>query len=155
MDLTRVNLGQKVAGVSGVLLILVMFALPWFGLKLGRGVVAFPNERTEDAWGSYGVTRIVLLVTALAAVGLVLLVASQGQKGRLGVASSIVAGLGLLSVVLVVISIISPPDLGYNFSGPGVDHTRKIGVWLGLIAAAGVAAGGYMASQEREPRSSP
>jgi hypothetical protein len=75
--------------------------------------------------------------------------------GRPGLASSIVTGLGLLSVILVVISIISPPDLGFSASGPNIEHSRKIGVWLGLIAAAGVAVGGYMASQEREPRSSP
>jgi hypothetical protein len=93
------------------------------------------------------------LVTALAAIGLVLLAAAERDVGRL--ASSIVAGLGLLSVVLVVISIISPPSLGVDLSGPQIEHSRKIGVWLGLIAAAGVAAGGYMASQERQPRSSP
>jgi hypothetical protein len=153
MDLSWLKRGEGIAGVSGLLLIVIMFVFPWFGLKLGPDVVALPNERTRDAWSSYGFTDIVLLVTALAAIGLVLLAAAERQVGRL--ACSIVAGLGLLSVVLVVISIISPPSLGVDLSGPQIEHSRKIGVWLGLIAAAGVAAGGYMASQEREPRSSP
>ena len=62
--------------------------------------------------------------------------------------SAIVAGLGILSVVLIVISLISPPDFGANLSGTGISHTRKIGVFLGLISAAAVAVGGYMAMQE-------
>jgi hypothetical protein len=51
-------------------------------------------------------------------------------------------------VLIIIISIISPPDLGVDLSGTGIDHTRKIGVWLGLIAAAGIAYGGWRAMQE-------
>jgi hypothetical protein len=50
--------------------------------------------------------------------------------------------------VLIVISIISPPDFGVELEGTGIDQTRKIGVWLGLIAAIGVAYGGWRAMQE-------
>ena len=133
-----------------------MFIFKWFGLKLGAGVVALPNEITGDAWASYGFTDIVLFITALAAIGLAILAASESEMGLPVAASAIVAGLGLLSVLLVIISIISPPDLGgLDISGPGIDHTRKIGVWLGLIAAAGVAAGGYMAMQEEGTSSGP
>src|SRR6478672_3722472 len=154
MDLSWLKRGEGIAGVSGLLLIAIMFVFPWFGLKLGPPAVLLSNERTRDAWSSYGFTDIVLLVTALSAIALVLLAAADREVGRSAAASSIVTFLGLASVVLVVISIISLPSLGYA-SGPGIEHFRKIGVWLGLIAAAGVAAGGYMASQEREPRSSP
>jgi hypothetical protein len=153
MDATWLNRGEKVAGASGALLIVVMFVFPWFSLKLGHGVVLVPNEQNHDAWTSYGFTDIVLFVTALAAIGLVLLAATEKEVGRPGLASSIVTGLGFLSVTLVVISIISPPDLGFSASGPNIEHSRKIGVWLGLIAAAGVALGGYMAMQEQEASS--
>ena len=156
MDFTRLGQGEKVAGVSGVLLILFMFVFDWFGLKLGAEVVELPNEITGDAWASYSFTNWVLLITALAGIGLALLAAVRGSAGLPVAASAIVAGLGLLSVLLVIISIISPPDLGgLDISGPGIDHTRKIGVWLGLIAAAGVAAGGYMAMQEEGTSSGP
>ncbi|HEY7151708.1 MAG TPA: hypothetical protein VH391_08495 [Solirubrobacterales bacterium] len=152
MDMSWLNRGEKIAGVSGALLIVIMFVFPWFAVKLGAGVVALPNERTRDAWSSYGFTDVVLLVTAVAAIGLVLLAAAGRSRPTL--ASSLVAGLGLASVVLVVISIISPPTLGFA-SGPGIEHSRKIGVWLGLLAALGVAVGGYMAAQEDEPSSDP
>ena len=150
MDFTRLNQGEKVAGVSGILLILIMFIFKWFGLKFsgGAGAFAVSVEGSRNAWGSYGFIDIVLFITALAAIGLALLAASEGDVGLPVAASAIVAGLGLLSVVLVIISIISPPDFGVDVSGVGIDHTRKLGVWLGLIASAAVALGGYLAMQE-------
>jgi hypothetical protein len=153
MDFTRLSQGEKVAGVSGILLILFMFIFKWFGLEVnvvgppGLGFAA-SGEATRNAWGSYGFIDIVLFITALAAIGLALLAASEAEMGLPVAASAIVAGLGILSVVLIVISIISPPDFGADLSGTGIDHTRKIGVWLGLITAAAIAVGGYMAMQE-------
>ena len=80
--------------------------------------------------------------------GLALISASQTEVDLPVAASAVVAGLGILSVVLIIISIISPPDFGVDLSGSGIDHTRKFGVWLGLIAAVGVAYGGWRAMQE-------
>ena len=37
MDLTRLTQGEKIAGVSGIALILIMFIFKWFGLKAGVG----------------------------------------------------------------------------------------------------------------------
>jgi len=151
MDFTRLNQGEKVAGASGVLLILIMFIFKWFGLKASVGVTGISvvnAEVTRNAWGSYGFIDIVLFITALAAIGLALLAASEGDVGLPVAASAIVAGLGILSVIVVIISIISPPDFGVDVSGVGIDHTRKLGVWLGLIASAAVAVGGYLAMQE-------
>ena len=84
----------------------------------------------------------------IAAIGLALISGSEGDVGLPVAASSIVTGLGAIAVLIIIISIISPPDLGVDLSGTGIDHTRKIGVWLGLIAAAGIAYGGWRAMQE-------
>ena len=146
MDLNRLTQGEKIAGVSGIALILIMFIFKWFGLKAGVG--GFSVEGSRNAWGSYGFIDIVLFITVAAAVGLALISASQTEVGLPVAASAVVAGLGILSVVLIIISIISPPDFGVDLSGTGIDHTRKIGVWLGLIAAVGVAYGGWRAMQE-------
>ena len=157
MDLTRLGMGEKVAGISGILLILFMFVLSWFGIKVGPPILApgIEVEHLANAWDSYGVTKVVLLVTGVGAVGLALL-ALFGREGRLlNAASAIVAGLGLASVALIVISIINPPDFvaGIEGSGRGFEQSRQIGVWLGLIAAVGVAAGAYMATHEQETTS--
>ena len=55
------------------------------------------------------------------------------------------AGLGILSVLLIIYRIISPPDGG---AGDLIDISRGIGVYLGLIAAIGIAYGGWTAMQE-------
>jgi hypothetical protein len=142
MDLTRLGTGEKIAGIAGIALILIMFAFDWFGANFAgvSGVV------TTNAWGSYGFTDVVLFITALAAVGLAYLAATRQTVSLPVAASAIVTALGILSVILILVSIISPPDLG--FTGPAVDHTRKAGVWLGLIAAGVVTYGGYLAMQE-------
>src|SRR3954454_15610352 len=149
MDLTRLTQGEKIAGVSGIALILIMFIFKWFGLKFsgGAGAVGFSVEGARNAWGSYGFIDIVLFITVVAAVGLAAIKASDADGGLPVAASAIVAGLGILSVVLIIISIISPPDFGVGDIS-GVDHTRKIGVWLGLISAIGIAYGGWLAMQE-------
>jgi hypothetical protein len=145
MDLTRLTQGEKIAGVSGIALILIMFIFKWFGLKAGVG--GFTVEGSRNAWGSYGFIDIVLFITVVAAVGLAALKASDSDVGLPVAGSAIVAGLGILSVVLIIISIISPPDFGAGDIS-GIDHTRKIGVWLGLISAIGIAYGGWRAMQE-------
>ncbi len=72
--------------------------------------------------------------------------------------SAITAGLGILCVLLIIFRIIDPPDFGtgdaldeaeaLGIDTEGVDIGRKIGVWLGLIASAGIAFGGWRAMQE-------
>jgi len=105
-------------------------------------------RRVTERLGLDGFIDIVLFITVVAAVGLAALKASDADVGLPVAASAVVAGLGVLSVVLIIISIISPPDFGADLSGTGIDHTRKIGVWLGLIAAIGIAYGGWRAMQE-------
>lgn len=150
MDFTRLTQGEKIAGASGIALILIMFIFDWFGLEVSgsAGAFEFSTEGSENAWGSYGFIDIVLFITVAAAIGLALVSASQTEVGLPVAASAIVAGLGILSVVLIIFSILSPPDFGVDIEGTGVDQTRKIGVWLGLIAAIGVAYGGWRAMQE-------
>src|SRR5919108_3263587 len=149
MDFTRLTQGEKIAGISGLALILIMFIFKWFGLEFSGslGGVGIEGELgSRNAWGSYGFIDIVLFITVVAAIGLALISASQTEVSLPVAASAIVAGLGILSVVLIIISIISPPDFGADLAG--VDGTRKIGVWLGLIAAIGVAYGGWPAMRE-------
>jgi hypothetical protein len=150
MDFTVLNRGEKIAGIAGILLILIMFIFDWFGLKStgGAGAFGISVEGGRNAWGSYGFTDIVLFITALAAIGLALLAASDAEVGLPVALSAIVTALGVLSLILVVISIISPPDFGLDVNGSGIDHERKIGVWLGLIAVAAVTLGGFWAMQE-------
>jgi hypothetical protein len=148
MDFTVLNRGERIAGVAGIILLLIMFIFDWFGLGIGGSVQGFTfGEVSRNAWGSYGFTDIVLFLTALAAIGLALMAASDAEVGLPVALSAIVTALGVLSVILVVISLISPPDFGAP-DVSGLDHSRKIGVFLGLIAVAAVTIGGFLSMQE-------
>jgi hypothetical protein len=142
MDLTRLRTGEQIAAVAAIALFIIMFAADWFGIKAG-GV-----EFTRDAWGSYGFTDVILLLTVLAAIGLAYLSASGARVNLPVAASAIVTALGILSLILIIISIISPPNFAGVSLPEGVDKTRHVGVWLGLIATAVLTYGGYLAMQE-------
>jgi hypothetical protein len=149
----RVNQGERIAAASGIALILFMFIFKWFGLKFAgpTGIPGAPSiavEGSRNAWGSYGWQDLLLFITAIAAIGLAAIAAQDMELDLPIGASAIVAGLGALSVLVIVISLISPPSFGVNLSGSGVSHTRKIGAFLGLIAAIGIVVGGWMAMQE-------
>ena len=58
-----------------------------------------------------------------------------------------VAVLGGLSTLLILFRIVDPPGFG-TFGGVSVDATLEFGIFLGLIAAAGIAYGGYRGMQE-------
>jgi hypothetical protein len=64
----------------------------------------------------------------------------------------IVLSAGGLALLLVLFRLI---DLPTPDGGGGVDFGRKIGIFLGLIAAAGVTYGGWRANEEAPASSTP
>jgi hypothetical protein len=146
MDTGRLRTGELVAGVSGLALLIIMF-LPWFGLDFGGGealedlgVSVTVPEVSEDfnAWESFDFIDLVLFVTAVVAIGLAVATATSQTVNVPVATSAITAGLGILSTVLVIYRIIDPVG----------EADRRYGIFLGLIAAAGVAVGGWMSMQE-------
>jgi len=153
MDFTRLSQGERIAGLSGIALILIMFIFSWYGVDVGGQSVP---DSGANAWEAFSFIDIVLFVTVAAAIGLALISASQTEMGLPVAASAVVAGLGILSVILIFYRIIDTPGDVTAVSAlleQEVDVTRKIGVWLGLIAAVGVAYGGWRATQEEEATS--
>jgi hypothetical protein len=132
--------GEKIAGASGVALILIMFIFDWFTADVGFGI-----EFGGNAWEVFDFIDIILLLAAIAGIALAVIAATQSQVDMPVAASALAAGLGGLATLLVIFRIISPPDGG---AGDLVDVSRSIGVFLGLIAAAGVTYGGWLAMQE-------
>lgn len=131
--------GEKIAGASGVALILIMFIFDWFSVDTGFGL-----EFGGNAWEVFGGIDIVLFLAALAGIALAIVAATQSQVDIPVALSAITAGLGGLATLLVIYRIISPPDGGFD----ELDVSRSIGVFLGLIAAAGITYGGWRAMQE-------
>lgn len=148
MDTNRLSQGEMIAAVSAVLLLLIMFIFDWFGNDFGGA----------NAWQSFGFIDIILFITILVAIGGAVMKANAQSVNTPVAISALTAGLGILSVLLILFRIISPPDFGADaalaqadalgLDTGGVDIGRKIGVFLGLIAAGGIAYGGWRAMQE-------
>lgn len=145
MDIASLTKGQKIAGASAIALLLIMSVFDWFG----------DDFVGLSAWQSFQFIDLVLLLAAVAAIALAV-TGARSETFNLPVSlSAVTTGLGLLGVLLILFRILSPPDFGIGdaldaagLDGGDADIGRKIGVFLGLIAAGGVAYGGWTAMQE-------
>ena len=147
MDTSKISFGEMVAGASGLALFIVMF-FPWYGIKTefeGLGDIEGVNG---NAWESFSFIDIILFLVIVLAVGMAVARAAGAMPSGLPApAGTIVAAAGALAVLLILFRLVSTPDP--DITGDAVDLSRKIGIFLGLIAAAGIAFGGYTASNER------
>ena len=142
MDVSRLTRGEQIAGASGLALILIMFIFDWF--SYGEGPISVGG----NAWDTMEFIRFIILLAAIAGIAEAVMSATQSTYQAPVAISAVAAGLGILAVVLILFRIISPPDFGASDFGVDLEVGRAIGVFLGLIAAAGVAYGGWLAMQE-------
>jgi hypothetical protein len=156
MDSSRLSRGELIAGASAVVLVVALF-LPWYGGEVavpqpGGGDVTASIE-TGDAWEWFGAIDVILFATALLAVGVVLarLIAALPATAGEGPALAVWIA-GSVAVLLIVYRLIdAPANVDVEGAAVTVDISRKIGAFLGLLAAAGIAAGGFVALSESEP----
>lgn len=141
MEVDKLSTGEKIAGVSGVLLFIFMF-LDWFSVSASNGFVTISVG--GNAWDALDVIPIILLIAIVAAVGVAVVRLTDAVFEPAISMNAVVAVLGAISFLLILYRIISPPDSGVS----GIDVSPEVGIFLSLIAAAGIAYGGYRAMQE-------
>lgn len=151
MKAGRLRSGETIFLLAAILLFAVMFT-SWYGsevsgqareIKLGGGA-----GQGGSAWQALDVISLVLMLTVVVAVGAALL-RLFGSKWEPAVPpSAAVAVLGGLSTLLVLFRIVVPPDFG-ALGGVTVNANVELGAFLGLIAAAAVAYGGYRVMAQR------
>lgn len=140
------------AGIAGLVLLVSLF-LPWFGpsteaeqvleeaqriSEQAGGTPPDPLDLTENAWQAFAVVDWILLLTALAGIRAgVAAVASPRGRAAVG-ATAVTAALGIISTLLVFYRVLNP--IG--------EAGREYGLFIGLLAAIGVAAGGWLAIGE-------
>lgn len=140
MDVDKLSTGEKIAGVSGVLLFIFMF-FDWFSVSTSDG---FINVTAGNAWDWLDVIPIILLIAIVAAVGVAVVRLTDAVFEPAISMNAVVSVLGAISFLLILYRIISPPDSGLS----EIDVSPAFGIFLALIAAAGIAYGGYRAMQE-------
>jgi hypothetical protein len=144
MDADRLSTGEKIAGASAVLLFIFMF-FDWFSVEVSGGNGLFSVSAGGNAWEAFSWIDLLMLLTIVVTVAVVVIRLADAIVEPPFSLNAAVAILGGLSVLFILYRIIDPP---LDTDIAGVEISRSIGIYLGLLAAAGITYGGYRAMQE-------
>jgi hypothetical protein len=138
LNANRLSQGQLVAAIAAIALFIISF-LPWFDISgaVTVGGTTIGGSQNFNLWEAENPLDIYLLIVILvalvpAALGLL---GDGGDAPMASMATALLAGVGTLLILYQVFD--TPGDLG-----------RKVGLFLGLIACAAIAVGGYLSMQE-------
>jgi hypothetical protein len=153
VDTSKLSTGDIVAGASGIALLIVLF-LPWYGVDVNVAGFAAGRE-SVNAWQAFGLVGLLLFLVAVVAI---VLPAARGADalpedvpGAL-----ILLCVGALGLLLVLFRVVDLPASNIRtVGGDSIDYGRKIGLFLGLIATAGITYGGWRANAESQAGKAP
>jgi hypothetical protein len=138
LDANRLSQGQLVAAIGAIALFIISF-LPWFDISgaVTVGGTTIGGSKNFNLWEAENPLDIYLMIVILVAlVPAVLALLGDGSDAPMAsMATALLAGVGTLLILYQVFD--TPGDLG-----------RKVGLFLGLIACAAIAVGGYLSMQE-------
>jgi hypothetical protein len=152
MDLSRLRRGERIAAISAVLLLIDMF-LNWYALdftnvlpgRTGEAAralgVAVQTSESINAWQSFDILDLFLLLVIAVAVVLALLTATQRSVALPVAASVITTILGGLATLIVLVRLLDQP-------GPNRVIDVEFWAYIGLILCAGIAVGGWLAMRD-------
>jgi hypothetical protein len=136
-----------IAAAAGPLLIVCLY-FPWWGTpdSILRNLLVDTKPEALDGWYVFDYQEIVWLVTGVA--GFAFGVAALAGSGPVSLLAGIAAILGLVSLVLVLAQVISPPNYleliselgGESIEDETYDHdlTRQVGPWVALASSAAI-----------------
>jgi hypothetical protein len=147
MEADRLSTGEKISAVSAILLFVFMF-FDWFGATVSS-VTGFSGDVPGggSAWDALDVIPLFLMLAIVVAIGVAVIRLTDADLEPPVSMNAIVAALGGFAVLLILYRIVDPPG-GGDFGGVSVDTTLKLGIFLALVAAAGIAYGGFSAMRE-------
>jgi len=127
--------GEIVSVSSALLLLLAMFALAWYGVD------GIPGRTTrlvwvENAWDALALVRWLMLATIAAVVGSALLHFTQRSHGARTETGLAVTLLGTVTAAALVYRVL------IALPAPAQVVDQKLGAFLGLLCALGIAYGG-------------
>jgi magnesium-transporting ATPase (P-type) len=150
VTLERLNKGERIAGISAILLFVFMF-FHWFGVKAVNTSNLLFDVRAggpgKSAWEALEYIPIVLLIAIIAALAVAALRFTNIVHRPFIQINALVAMLGFVSVLLILFRIVDPPIFNVERTVT-FEATIRLPIFLALLAAAGIAVGGYQAMRE-------
>lgn len=146
MDLNRLTQGEKIAGISSILLFIFMF-FDWYGVSFSNGGETVDFGGGGSAWDTLDFIPILLLIAIVVTIGVLVVEASDTDIVLPVHGAAIITVAGVVSFLLILFRIIDTPTFA-DFGGVSAEGSVKFGIFLSLIAAAGIGFGGYRTMQE-------
>ncbi|HET7443823.1 MAG TPA: hypothetical protein VFJ57_04115 [Solirubrobacterales bacterium] len=149
MDLDKLGVGEKIASASAIALFVFMF-FDWFSAEVSASNGNFTASASEggNAWDALDNIPIFLVIAIIVVLAVAALRLTDADFEPPFPASAAIAVVGVASVLLILYRIIDPPGDSGDFAGVSVDISPAFGIFISLIAAAGITYGGYRAMQE-------
>jgi hypothetical protein len=147
-DRNRLSQGELIAGIAGLVLLIDLW-FKWYGVKVSGGgglLKGFSIGVSANAWESFGFIDILLFLIALIAIGVAVMRALNRMPEMPYPPATLLAIAGGVALLLILFRTISTPVDTHGVDG--IDVTRKIGLWIGLLSAAALTYGGWRAMQE-------
>lgn len=140
----RAPAGELFSAASALLLLILLAATSWYGtVSLPRAANRSGRQSAASAWTELSDVRWLLALTIIAALGSVVLHVSQRSHGAQTDTSVVVATLGTLSAASLFVRVL------VDLPSPGTVVDAKLGADLGLLAAVGIALGGFESVRAR------
>lgn len=124
LRVSHLRRGEILAALAAALLVVVLFALSWFG--------------TVTGWHALPVVRWLLLVTAACGLLLAFFQATRRAPALPVVMSVIVTALALVAAIALVVELATSA------------RTPQTGAYLGLAAALGILVGGFWSMRDED-----
>jgi hypothetical protein len=151
-DVSRLRKSDQIVGGSAVLFFIFLFFFKWYGESSSGASIGGVNVGGTDVsfsgWHTFTNSRWIWLITIIVALVSVAVAAGALKFQSPVQLSVVVAFLGALSAVLIFYRIVHQPSASASVGSFHASVGIKFGIWLGLIAAAGVTYGGYLAMQD-------
>lgn len=143
-DRNRLSQGELIAGIGGLVLLISMW-MDWYGAKVKTSLGSFGGGiGGPNAWQSFSLIDLILFLVALLAIGVAVMRGMNRMPSMPYPPATLLAVAGGIAFLLVLFRFLVQP-----FDVPDqVDVTRRLGIYLGLLATAAIAYGGWRAMQE-------
>jgi hypothetical protein len=148
-DISRLRRADWIVGGGAVALFIFMFFFKWYGVSVSGTlpVGGVSTGSSSTGWDTFTNSRWIWLITIIVGLGSVVLLAGQRKLESPVQPSVIVAGFGAVATALIIYRIVHHPSASTSIGTFHASAGIKIGIWLGLIAAAAITYGGYLQMQ--------
>jgi heme A synthase len=148
VDLRRLRAGEVIAGLSGVVLILALL-LPWYTREVVTSFGPRSSLPSPNAFESMAVADLLLLVVAIAAIGLAVDTALEKTVAVPLTWASLLLFASLVAFFLVLFHLgAAPVPEGTVPAETRVETSTAAGAWLALLATVAMFAGSLLAMRD-------